>query len=86
MSADREDPVCPEITSIKEAIAIGMALAKVLRFDPGWAEKVYNGTPQITYRVGADALNHELDSMWRYTTTLDERRCIIAEYVAARLA
>lgn len=80
------DPICPVIESITDAIAIGAALAKVRHFDRGWAERVYNGDPKLTYQTGPAALNSELQSLWAEYTSLEERRAIVTEYVLQRMS
>lgn len=81
-----DDPVCPVIESITDAIAIGAALAKVQHYDRGWAERVYNGDPRITYNTGPAVLNAELQSLWAEYTSPEERRAIVTEYVLQRMS
>ena len=83
----KDDPVCPVIESIRDAIALGGALAKVLHYDRGWAERVYNGDPSLHYNTGPAVLNEEIRSLWHDGyTTLEERRAIVTEMVKARLS
>ena len=80
------DPVCPVIESITDAIALGGALAKVMHYDRGWAERVYQGDPSLMYETGPAVLNAELQSMWAEYTSLEERRAIVTEYVLQRMS
>jgi hypothetical protein len=80
----RELPPCPVVENEVQAIALGMALAKVLHFDKDWVRKVFLGTVN-TYQTGPEVLNNELQSMWTDRLTGDERERILAEYVLARL-
>jgi len=80
-----ENPICPVVENVRDAAALGGALAKVMCYDRGWAERVYNGDPSLHYNTGPAVLNDELSSLWACYTTLEERRAIIAAYVAARL-
>lgn len=81
------EPACPVITSITEAIALGQALARVMCYDAGWAERVYQGDPAIHYNTGPAVLNAELHSLWHDGYFTHDERCrITAEYVAQRLS
>lgn len=81
----KELPLCPVVENEAQAIALGAALAKVLRFDKDWVLKVFRGNVN-TYQTGPEVLNRELQSMWTDTLVDDERERILAEYMVVRLS
>ncbi len=78
-------PPVPVITSLKEAKAMGIALAKYSPIAPDWFPEVYRGSLAFTFATGADMANKELASMWKYDLTEAEKIKIFTEYIATRL-
>lgn len=76
---------CPHVGDIKEAIAMGQALADVMHFDRGWAEHIFQGDPAVTYKTGPAILNNELESRWDHYWTESEKKAILAKFVMYRL-
>lgn len=75
----------PRIETIAQAAALGPVLGEVLRYDAGWAEKVFQGTGTTFGSSGPDTLNAELQSCWSNYWSLDEKRRIFVGFIAARL-
>lgn len=85
MADDLPDHLPFVIETITQAIALGPVLGEVLHYDAGWAEKVFQGTGTTFGTSGPAVLNNELRSAWANYWTRDEKRRILAGYVAARL-
>ena len=85
MSRLKPPPKPPHITTLKEAEAIGLALAKYSPIDARWAPQVFLNDLSFTRRMGPEVLNAELEAMWEMTLTSTEKIAIMTEYVAARL-
>lgn len=75
----------PTITTLREAEAIGIALAQHSPIDPKWAVEIFQSSTRLTYVSGPRVLNAELASMWKYVLTNQEKINIMTAYVAARL-
>lgn len=65
---------------------MGIAMARHIPMDVGWAVQVFTSSSKFTHVTGPDTLNAELESMWEHYLTPAEKIAITTSYVAERLA